>query len=214
MGRRRRAAQSTGGEDYQAKRRDVIHAAATVFAVKGYHGTNLYDIATALDTNRASLYYYVSGKEELLRESVAQYAPALVEQARRIAAAQEPAPARLRAFVSWIMAAYEADYPHRYLFLLRNDGPSEDAQWAQQIGEVGREIQAQLIGILTQGIKSGELRSDLPVDLIANAVFGMLNWTDRWFTPGKDYPANQVGDCFAELLLDGLAVQHGRVRPS
>lgn len=112
------------------------------------------------------------------------------------------------------MAAYEADYPHRYLFLLRNDEPREDTQWAEQIDEVGREIQAQLIGILTHGIKSGELRSDLPVDLIANAIFGMLNWTDRWFTPGRGHPANQVGDCFTELLLDGPAVQHRLVRPS
>lgn len=212
IGRRRRAAQSAGSEDYRAKRRDVIQAAATVFAVKGYHATNLDDIAVALDTHRASLYYYVSGKEELLHEAVAQYAPGLIEQARSIATARRPTPEKLRSFVSWIMAADEAEHPHRYLFLLRNDGPREDSRCAGEIDEVGREIQGQLVGILNQGIDSGELRTGLLVDLIAHGVYAMLNWTDRSGTPTHSYAATQVADCFTELLLDGITTPHGRAR--
>ncbi|HTK67474.1 MAG TPA: TetR/AcrR family transcriptional regulator [Pseudonocardia sp.] len=212
MGRRRRAAQSAGGEEYHAKRLEVIHAAAIVFAAKGYHATHLDDIATALNTNRATLYYYVSSKEELLREAVAECAPGLIEQARSIAAGPGTASNKLRAFIGWIMAAYEADYPHRYLFLLRNDGPRDGPNWVPQIDQVGRELQARLVDILTQGIDNGELRSDEPLDLMANAIFGMLNWTNRWFTPECRYPAGKVADSFAEIVLGGLAQQHPQAR--
>lgn len=212
IGRRRRAAQRAGGEDYHTKRLEVIHAAAIVFASKGYQATHFDDIASALDTNRATLYYYVSSKEELLREAVAECAPALIEQARSIAAGPDTASDKLRAFIGWIMAAYEADYPHRYLFLLRNDGPRDGPNWVPQIDQVGRELQARLVEILTQGIDSGELRSDEPVDLIANAIFGMLNWTNRWFTPECGHPAGKVADSFAEMILGGLVQQRPQAR--
>ena len=206
IGRRRRAAQSAGSPEYQSKRREVIHAAASVFAVKGYQATNLDDIATALQTNRASLYYYVSGKEELLREVIAEYAPGFVEEARRIADSRQTAAQKLQTFVNWIMKSYESDYPNRYLLLLRNDAPGDDSQWTDQIDKIGQEVQAHLIDILRRGIDSGELRANLQIDLVANALFGFLTWADHWFTPGPSHTVDGIAETLVELLLDGLAV--------
>ena len=65
IGRRRAAALAEGSAAYAERRAEIIAAAAKVFREKGYRGTSLADVAESLDTDRASLYYYIGSKEEL-----------------------------------------------------------------------------------------------------------------------------------------------------
>ena len=49
------------------KRHDqIVDAAGPLFSKKGYHSTSVRDIATALNMNIASLYKYVSTKDDIL----------------------------------------------------------------------------------------------------------------------------------------------------
>jgi len=67
---RRRAAIIEGKASYTRRREEIIHTAARVFRRLGYDVTTLNDVAKELSTDRASLYYYVGSKEELLHEIV------------------------------------------------------------------------------------------------------------------------------------------------
>ena len=60
-----------------SKREDeIVAAAAAIFKEKGYQAATTRDIASAVGIQQATLYYYVSSKEELLylvvREPIAQ----------------------------------------------------------------------------------------------------------------------------------------------
>ncbi|MDQ2706193.1 MAG: TetR/AcrR family transcriptional regulator [Actinomycetota bacterium] len=207
IGRRRRAAQVAGGEEYRAKRREVIHMAATVFQEKGYQAATLHDVASALDTDRATLYYYVSGKEELLRESVFAYILQIVDDLRRIADSDASTPEKLRELITGLMEAYEAHYPHPYVFIQEklDQACRLDTEWAQQLVGIVGEFQAQIVSIIEQGVRDGELRADLPTDVIANGMFGMINWSHRWYSPSSSrHTGKDIGACFAEIFLAGL----------
>jgi AcrR family transcriptional regulator len=69
---RRRAAVEDGGAAYLVRREEIIKASAYVFRDRGFKAATLSDVAAALNTDRASLYYYVGSKEELLQEIVRQ----------------------------------------------------------------------------------------------------------------------------------------------
>src|SRR5262245_9583319 len=69
---RRKAALEDGGAMYMARREELVQAAAHVFREHGFEAATLRDVAAALKTDRASLYYYVGSKEELLQEIVRQ----------------------------------------------------------------------------------------------------------------------------------------------
>lgn len=206
IGRRRRAAQDAGGEEYHAKRREVIDTAATIFQEKGYQATTLADIATALDTDRATLYYYVSGKEELLREAVAQCIVEITDELRRIVLGDQPAPEKLRQLVITVMNSYETHYPHPYVFIkeLLDETWHEHSDWSHQLMAMVAEIQGHVVGVLEQGIQDGYFRADVPVDLMANGVLGMINWTHRWYRPGAKFSGDEIGRGFAAMLLNGL----------
>ena len=64
--RRRTRARSSPSPAYLNRRRELIDAAARVMSRKGVTETTLGDIAREAGTDRASVYYYVTGKEELL----------------------------------------------------------------------------------------------------------------------------------------------------
>ena len=51
---------------WERRRREVLDAAATAFAEKGYLGASIKDIADRLGVRQASLYYYFPSKEAAL----------------------------------------------------------------------------------------------------------------------------------------------------
>jgi len=81
ISKRRKSALADGGPDYASKRDDLVRIAAELFREHGYHATKLGDIAA-----RASLYYYIGSKEELLRESMAGIVGGNLGKAQTIAA--------------------------------------------------------------------------------------------------------------------------------
>jgi TetR/AcrR family transcriptional regulator, cholesterol catabolism regulator len=64
-----------------------------------------------------------------------------------------------------------------------------------------------VLTLIKEGIAKGDLRSDVVPELAANALFGMLNWTHRWYRPGGRHNARQISDAFTNVFLGGM--DHG-----
>jgi hypothetical protein len=58
--------------------------------------------------------------------------------------------------------------------------------------------------ILTKGQRDGTLRKDLPVELSALALFGMVNWMHRWYRPNIKWSPEEVAKTFTAIFLDGF----------
>ena len=54
---------------HKASRQDqLLETATRLFREKGYHHTSMQDMADALGMQKGSLYYYIEGKQDLLRQ--------------------------------------------------------------------------------------------------------------------------------------------------
>src|SRR6266511_6138703 len=53
-----------------ARRQELARQAARLFAEKGFHGTSMEDVASAIGVQKPSLYEYVSSKQDLLYETM------------------------------------------------------------------------------------------------------------------------------------------------
>ena len=69
----------------EARRRAVLDAAVAVFSARGYRAASMADIARKLGMGKASLYHYVSSKDEILVELYEDVLRESVISARRIA---------------------------------------------------------------------------------------------------------------------------------
>lgn len=211
IARRRAAALAEGGRSYQARRQAILTAAATVFREKGFRGATLNDVAAALGTERGSLYYYVSGKEELFHEVVAGAAAATVRRLEAIRHGPGTPVEKLRAAIGSLMSSYAEHYPYLYVYVqedFRQVAPT-GSPWAREMKALDRQYTAAFTDLVQQGIDDGSIKSVVPAQATAYGIIGMVSWTHRWYRPRGRLSAEQIGDAYADIVLGGL-VPNGR----
>jgi len=206
IGRRRQAARQDGGADYKARREELVKMAAEVFQEKGYEASTLNDVAERMGTDRASLYYYVGSKQELFQEVVQDVLEANLKDARRIKKEELKPAEKLARLVRTMMVSYEENYPFTYVYIQEDMSrvASQDSEWAQTMTSRTRSFEKIVMGFIEEGVAKKEFRSDISPEVAVNGLYGMLNWTHRWFRPGRGLDADQVAESFASLFLEGM----------
>lgn len=210
IGKRRAAALEQGTREYHQRRQEIAAAAAKVFDRRGFAGTSVSAVAEELGTDRASLYYYVSSKEELFDEVVREASETNVARAEEILADTADAPEKLRRVILALMRSYEEYYPLLYVFLREDltQVGGKRGDWSQRMKEISRRYERVVISIVEQGFEEGTIRPTAPASIIAYGVLGTLNWTNRWYSPERsDLSAENIGFAFADMLLEGLVVR-------
>jgi acetyl esterase len=207
IGRRRAAAAEGRRENYHDRRAEIVDAAVVLFRERGYRRTSLSDIAEAIGTERASLYYYFSSKEEILNEAVTPVVlrnTAVVEELRD---SLEPVPQKLRALIVGLLTSYAEHFPLLFLYLEENLSHVAKSRegWAAEMQAVNRRYAAALEAIIQEGIADGSLRALADPRILANGLMGTVSWTHRWFNPQhSSTDAASIGEAYADLLLGGL----------
>jgi AcrR family transcriptional regulator len=209
---RRKAALSEGNAGYTARRAEIIKVAADVFRERGYDAATLNDVASRLGTDRASLYYYVRSKEELLQEIVRDVLSQNLEAAERVRKQKGTAPEKLQALIEHMIESFDRTYPHMYVYL-EDIGriARQDSEWARDVVTATKKFESIVGEVLKQGRKDGSLRSDLPLELCSFGLFGMINWTHRWYRPGSKYTAKEIAAAFSAMFLEGCGTEAKRV---
>lgn len=207
ISRRRRTKQAKGGADYEAKRAELLRIAAELFKEQGFQSTRLLDIAQAAGLDRATVYYYVGSKEELFQETVEGVLDTNIAVAQQLMADESlRAIERLKKIFVSLMVSYEENYPATFVYIQEqmHQVAADETDWAQAILKKTRQFDQILIDFIREAIAQGDLRGDIPVRLVENALFGMLNWTHRWFTPGKGMTGQQVAEAFWSIFTGGM----------
>ena len=212
IAKRRTSALKESGPDYIAKRDELIEIAAQQFKQSGYRATTLAEIGRKAGLDRATVYYYFGSKEELFRAILRTGVAANIEECVRISQDESLDTVRkLEAIIGQLMRSYDEHYPHMYVYLQEEMEriAGEKSEWAHEIMSQTRRFERIVLGLIAKAVEEGHLRRDIPVSIAANAIFGMLNWTHRWYQPGGTHDAGEVAGSFAAIFLDGM-----RTRPS
>ena len=207
IGRRRAAARDEGGEEYRQRRAEIVRAAGTIFKRNGFRATKLNDIAEALGMDRASLYYYVGGKEELFHEAVGGAVAADADTAEAIRRGPGSAPEKLRELITGLMVSYADNYPFLYVYIQENlNTISPDrSPWSREMRRHNKHYEKAVIEIVQCGIDEGTLRGDTTAWVIACGIIGMVAWSNRWFDPtSSTVDAQTIGRSYADVVVDGL----------
>ncbi|MES2534273.1 MAG: TetR/AcrR family transcriptional regulator [Pseudomonadota bacterium] len=208
ISRRRKSALADGSAEYKIKRDQIVQTASRLFKEKGYRSTTLAHIAEVAGVDRATIYYYVGGKEELFKEAMHDAVDKNAAEANRVFRDTSRTPReKIEYLVNWLMCSYEENYPHMYVYIQEemHQVANESSDWARSMVKQTKRFEDIFIKLIEQGIEQGEFRNDIPPLLQANSLFGMLNWTHRWFKPGKR-PATEIAAAFCEIFFNGVQV--------
>ncbi|MEU4015861.1 TetR/AcrR family transcriptional regulator [Microbacterium sp. NPDC028030] len=92
----------TARDRAKAERSDaILHAAARLFAARGYSGVSLEDIGAAVGVSGPAVYRHFAGKQALLGAVLVKVSEDLVSGGRRVAAAADDPGERMRALIEF-----------------------------------------------------------------------------------------------------------------
>lgn len=210
MSRRRKAALADGGTDYIAKRAELIRIAAGLFRTNGFNATTFNDIAQHVGLDRATLYYYFESKQEIFQDAVNGALVRNLQGLQAIMAQTGKRPVeKLEALVKMLMVSYSENYPYLFLYLQQDLHTIIDQKgaWARRVRDETRTIEEAVKTLINEGITTGALRDDIPVTLSANSIFGMLNWTHRWYQPDAKHSPEAIAEAFCKIFIDGMVAR-------
>jgi len=181
--------------------RDAIaDVAVRVFLERGYDGASLDHVARAAGITKASIYYHVRGKEELLARGVGRAFDALDAAFDEPGARHGNAAARLRHIIRRTIEITVAMRPEVALLLrVRGNTSVEKAIVARR-----RAFDHLVARHFARAQRADELRRDLDPRLATRLLFGMLNSITEWYRPGGKLAARDIVQAVYRLAFEGL----------
>jgi AcrR family transcriptional regulator len=196
----------------EALRTEIVDAAFDEFAERGYHQTGIADIAKRLGIGHGTFYNHFSNKREILEhvvdEVVEKITAALeAENAPEAATTLEEYREQSHRIAAALTAIIEAD-PRVARMLLLEATSIDPEMTARLLGllEEGGRVSA---GYLQNGVDRGFLRSDLDVEVTADAIVGMILAAAlrSLRTPLDLEDRRRFDEGIIRLLTDGIAAR-------
>ena len=207
IGKRRSVAKEDSSASYQVRRQEIAEAAIRVFNRLGFQGASVSAVAAELKIDRASLYYYISSKEELFDELVRTIVERNLEHVNKIQTSDLSPRRKLRDLITTLMSSYGEHYPLFYIYIRETLSNVSDSrsEWSKYMRKLNSETSDAVIAIIEQGYADKSFRNIGSPRIVAFGVLGIVGWTHRWFRPQEsDVSAEEIGKTYAEMLLSGL----------
>lgn len=195
--------------EYIKRRNEIIDVAANVFQAHGYDAGSLDHVAAELDLGKASLYYYVRSKAELLYLVFDRAISIALAQMEQLVHDQHASPReRLAALVHHQVDTVTSDLSLFSVFFDQRSRLSEE--YAARIRSKERRYLQLFVETVNTAVESGFL-GQLEPRYAAQALLGVANWTYKWFDPARDEP-RAYADVAVALLLGRPADDRGGTR--
>jgi TetR/AcrR family transcriptional regulator, cholesterol catabolism regulator len=195
----------SGAEEGHAR---LLSAAAELFRRTGYSASTTRELAGSLGIRSASLYYHIGKKEDLLYEICVDG----LERIRTLVLAElagiDDPLERIRVLVRVHTTTALADMDEHYTMLV--EMKSLAARRRRKVTELRDQYEKVVRDVISFGQTSGAIRTDVRAKYLALALLDLLNWPIFWFRPGKQLDAEELGELFASIFIDGALNRPGR----
>ena len=183
---------------WESRRELIVRAAVDVFAEMGLEGATLDAVGERVGLTKASLYYYVKSKEELLAHVVEHVLRAQEQAMAELTHDAMTPEERLRGFCLGHLRSLFDDPVGRIAAQVALSGNKDE-----RLRSVFHGYMRRLDAILADGVTAGVFR---PVDLgvARNSVLSALNAVTLWYVPGGPLSVDDVGRQICDIVIGGL----------
>jgi TetR/AcrR family transcriptional regulator, cholesterol catabolism regulator len=196
----------------------LLDAAADLFAKKGYAATSTREIAEILGIRKASLYYHIGNKEDLLYaicKSSLERIRAEVAAALETANENDP----LERIRTLIRAHLENVVNGRVTHSVAvGEMRALSGERLTEVIALRDSYQNLVRSVLLDARKAGMLRTDIGVKYLTLILLGLLNRVELWYRPDGPLSAAQLAEIFGTIFLSGtgfsLCGSNAPARPS
>jgi TetR/AcrR family transcriptional regulator len=176
----------------------ILSAATQLFAHKGYGLTSVREVVATAGVAKPTLYYYFENKEALYLEAVGTQLRLMTELVHRALSTQGTVRSRLTTFVEQYVNVALSNRDGVRLAITATH-PCEDERPQIDIMSFHLETIAPMEGLVAEGMKTGELRSDLNARFAVVALIGAATMHLKSALHGIELPpdfAHQIVDTY------------------
>jgi AcrR family transcriptional regulator len=189
----------------QERRHQILSAALTVFIQKGFHATNVSDVAAQAGVSQGTIYWYFDSKEELFNAALLSFFEDFSQEAFGTLEQYETAFEKLQAMFQGMEAFCKEAEGLLITFL---------SYWASspgrgKIGHLWIELLVQYKNIIAEvvkeGIRNGEFRA-VDADHLVWAVMAAYDGLAAYVMLMPELDLGRINQVFFETLLRGLQI--------
>ena len=188
-------------EQREQKRRMLLRVAARIFNKKGFHNTSLDEIAEKLGVTKPTLYYYVSGKDDLLYQCLKvtydcgrrargyadQHGNSAIDKIYRLH----------HRFIVLLLSEHGAYTTSGDIAALPADQQRELLERRKQFDRYNRDL-------LRSAVEEGSIRQ-VDVRVASNFLLGAINWILRWYPEDDSRTPEAIADAFLDIFFRGVS---------
>ncbi len=189
-------------ERQEARREQILQGAAKVFSKKGYHASTVDEIAKELGLTKASIYYYVRDKSDLLYQLYKRAMELLLESQAEIMARPDSPDQKLRAMIEEYVRIVGGATAMYSVVVLREHNALPPRK-RKEIIALRDQYEQAYRECIQQGIEQG-LFEPTDVKMASYVILGALNWIPSWYNPRGTLSKETIGRLFADQLVRGL----------
>lgn len=186
--------------NFEAKRMELLHKVAVVFAEDGYHQTSVNSLAERLNVSKPVLYYYAKNKDDLLFQCGEVARNELSDAMKDASATKMSGMGKVRRFFIKYAEIMCGDFG-RCLVLVDKNALSPKT--AEQDTFHRRRIEKAVQEMIVEGQQDGSIRPCDPA-LTAKALFGAFNGIPVWFHRDGNLNARDVAESYLDIFVTGM----------
>lgn len=185
---------------FEAKRMEMLHKVALVFAEDGYHQTSVNSLAAKLNVSKPVLYYYAKNKDDLLFQCGQVAREELREAMEDTTTTKISGMGKVRRFFRKYTEIMCGDFGRCLVLVDRN---ALSPETAEQDRYHRRRIEDAVRDMISEGQEDGSIGSCDPM-IATKALFGAFNGIPIWFHPEGKLGATDVAEAYLDMFATGL----------
>src|SRR6478609_5277230 len=184
-----------------ATRRDeLLEIAAELFAEKGFKNTTVRDIADAAGILSGSLYHHFDSKESMVDEILSTFQTELFAAYDDVLASDADARTKIERAVRLSFEAID-QHPHEVAIFQNEADYLGTFDRFAYLAERNAQSRNVWMTLLTEGVETGALKSDLDITLTYRFVRDTVWVAVRWYRPGGGLTHEAIADQYLTILL-------------
>ncbi|SFA75273.1 transcriptional regulator, TetR family [Lentibacillus halodurans] len=183
-------------------RKKIIEEALVLFERYGFHGVTVNQIVDKTGTSKGGFYHHFTSKDELLFVIHDEFITYALEKATIANETYDDPIKKLQAIIKDFVKTFGLYKPHISVFYQENIYLKPE--YEIRIKKKRDQFKQIMMNALSEGKEAGEFRDDVPVDITAMAILGMVNWTYKWYQSSGTKSIDEIGSIYVDLILHAV----------
>ncbi|WP_100404938.1 TetR/AcrR family transcriptional regulator [Bacillus solitudinis] len=186
----------------------IIESALLLFEENGFHAVTVDKIVQASGTSKGGFYHNFKSKDELLYTIHDSFINYILDKAQDAYERYELPAERLFETIKSFVMMFDLFRPHVTVFYQDSLYLSED--YFHTIKTKRRRYKELMFRLIEEGKECGEFRQEIPIPITSMAIFGMTNWTYKWYKDTGEYSIQEIALIYADIIMHAVLTREAQ----